>query len=42
MEEVQINTRKWRIKNNSIEINYGMVTKIKILMVLVRKDGKKA
>jgi hypothetical protein len=41
MEEVLINTRKCRIKNKSIGNNYRMVTKIKILMVWVRKGGKK-
>jgi hypothetical protein len=38
---VQINARKWRIKNKVIGKKYGMVTKIKILMVWVRKGGKK-
>jgi hypothetical protein len=33
MEEVWINTKKWGIKNKSIEKNYNMVTRIKILMV---------
>jgi len=36
MEEVQINTRKWRIKNKSVENNYRVVTKIKVLMVLTK------
>jgi len=41
MEEVRINTRKWRIINKSIEKIYNMVTKVKILMVWVRKGEKK-
>jgi hypothetical protein len=41
VEEMQINTKKWRIKNKSIENNYRIVTNIKILMVWVRKGGKK-
>jgi hypothetical protein len=41
MEEVRINTRKWRIINKSIEKNYNTVTKVKIRMVWVRKGEKK-